>query len=103
VTSRRINKILHNFPRLSLVNIIFGKFLIVNMRLLLFSLILIVATVVNGQDTGILEGSVRDSIGDPVEFANVSLQGTQVGTMTEPDGSYTLEVPSGRSYTVIIS
>jgi len=73
------------------------------MRLLLFSLILIVATVVNGQDTGILEGSVRDSVGDPVEFANVSLQGTQVGTMTKPDGSYTLEVPSGRSYTVIIS
>jgi hypothetical protein len=73
------------------------------MRLLLFSLILIVATVVNGQDTGILDGSVRDSIGDPVEFANVSLQGTQVGTMTQPDGSYTLEVPSGRSYTVIIS
>ncbi len=73
------------------------------MRLLLFSLILIVATVVNGQDTGTLEGSIRDSIGEPVEFANVALQGTQQGTMTEPDGSYSLEVPSGRSYTVIIS
>ncbi len=73
------------------------------MRLLLFSLILIVTTVVNGQDKGVLKGSVRDSLGDPVEFASVSLQGLQVGTMTEPDGSYTLEVPSGRSYTVIIS
>jgi len=73
------------------------------MRLLIFSLILIVATVVNGQDTGILEGSIRDSIGDPVEFANVAIQGTQQGTMTKPDGSYSLEVPSGRSYTVIIS
>ncbi|MCK5691266.1 MAG: TonB-dependent receptor, partial [Bacteroidales bacterium] len=74
-----------------------------NMRLLLFSLILIIATVVNGQDTGTLEGSIRDSIGDPVEFANVALQGTQQGTMTKQDGSYTMEVPSGRSYTVIIS
>ena len=73
------------------------------MRLLLFSLILIIATVVNGQDTGTLEGSIRDSIGDPVEFANVALQGTQQGTMTKQDGSYTIEVPSGRSYTVIIS
>ena len=73
------------------------------MRLLLLSLILIVTTVVNGQDKGVLKGSVRDSLGDPVEFASVSLQGLQVGTMTEPDGSYTLEVPSGRSYTVIIS
>ena len=73
------------------------------LRLLLFSLILIVTTVMNGQDKGVLKGSVRDSLGDPVEFASVSLQGLQVGTMTEPDGSYTLEVPSGRSYTVIIS
>jgi len=75
----------------------------VYLRLLLLSLILIVTTVVNGQDKGVLKGSVRDSLGDPVEFASVSLQGLQVGTMTEPDGSYTLEVPSGRSYTVIIS
>ncbi len=73
------------------------------MRLILFSLILIVATVVNGQDTGTIAGSIRDSIGDPVEFANVALQGTQQGTMTKQDGSYTMEVPSGRSYTVIIS
>jgi len=75
----------------------------VNIRLLHFLLILLVATVVNGQDAGTLKGSVRDSIGDPVEFVNVALQGTQVGTMTNPDGSFTLEVPSGRSYTVIIS
>lgn len=103
ISKRRINKILHNFPGISTVSTIFGKFLIVNIRLLLFSLILIVPTVVNGQDKGVLKGSVRDSIGDPVEFASVSLQGTQVGTMTEPNGSYTLEIPSGRSYTVIIS
>ena len=74
-----------------------------NIRLLHFLLILLVATVVNGQDSGTLKGSVRDSIGDPVEFANVALQGTQVGTMTNPDGSFTLEIPSGRSYTVTIS
>jgi len=73
------------------------------MRLLLFSLVLIVATVVKGQDTGVLKGTVRDSIGDPVDIAAVSLQGTQVGTTTESDGSYSLEIPSGRSYTVIIS
>jgi len=75
----------------------------VNIRLLLFSLILLVATAMQGQDTGVLEGSISDSIGMPVEFANVALQGTPHGTMTTPDGSYTLSVPSGRSYTVIIS
>ncbi len=73
------------------------------MRPLLFSLILIVAVVAKGQDSGTLKGTVRDSIGDPVQFANVSLHGTQSGTMTNPDGTYSLEVPAGRSYTVIIS
>lgn len=72
-------------------------------RLLLFSLILVVSATLHGQDKGILEGSILDSIGDPVEFASVALQGTQQGTTTEPDGSYRLEVPAGRSYTVIIS
>jgi len=73
------------------------------MRLLLFSLILIVTTAARGQETGVLKGSVRDSLDKPVEFANVSLLGTQDGTMTNPDGTYELEVPAGRSYTVIIS
>jgi hypothetical protein len=99
----RINRIQHNFTSISLVSTIFGKFLTVKNRLLLFSLVLIVATAVNGQDTGVLKGSVRDSVGDPVDLANVTLPGTQVGTMTNLDGFYELNVPAGRSYTVVIS
>jgi hypothetical protein len=98
-----INKILYNFPPLSSVSTIFGKFLIVGNRLLLFSLILILTTALNGQDSGLLKGRVRDSIGDPLDLANVSLQDTQVGTITNLDGTYELHVPAGRSYTVIIS
>ena len=74
-----------------------------NHRLLLISLILAVAAIMQAQDTGVLEGSIRDSIGNPVDLATVSLQGTQEGTVTGADGSFRLEVPAGRSYTVIIS
>ena len=56
-----------------------------------------------GQESGLLSGTVVDSIGEPVEFANIALQGTQTGTMTNPDGTYELDVPAGRSYTVVIS
>jgi hypothetical protein len=56
-----------------------------------------------GQETGLLSGRVLDSIGEPIEFANVALLGTQVGTVTSLDGSYELKVPAGRSYTVVIS
>ncbi|MGW8314495.1 MAG: TonB-dependent receptor [Bacteroidales bacterium] len=60
-------------------------------------------TFLYGQEMGILTGRVVDSIGEPVDVANVSLLGTQSGTMSRTDGSFQLEVPAGRSYTVVIS
>jgi hypothetical protein len=75
----------------------------VNIRLLLFSMILALAPVMRAQDSGILEGSISDSTGNPIDLVTVSLQGTGEGTVTGTDGSYRLEVPAGRSYTVIIS
>ena len=71
--------------------------------LFLFTFLIIAVSVLSGQDYGILNGHVLDSIGDPVELANVALLGTQEGTMTNLDGSYELEIPAGRSYTVVIS
>ncbi|TFH28521.1 MAG: TonB-dependent receptor [Bacteroidia bacterium] len=72
-------------------------------RLPLITLFLTLALALNGQDKAMLTGSVKDSIGDPVELANVALLGTGDGTMTNLDGRYELEIPTGRSYTVVIS
>ena len=72
-------------------------------RLSLITLFLTVSLALNGQDKALLTGSVKDSLGDPVDLANVALQGTRDGTMTNLDGSYKLEIPAGRSYTVVIS
>jgi hypothetical protein len=58
---------------------------------------------VYAQEAGLLTGSVKDSIGDPVEVANVALLGTQTGTMTAADGSFHLEIPAGKSFTVVVS
>jgi len=66
-------------------------------------LLLLTSTLLIGQELGVLTGNVRDSIGDPVDLANVTLLGTQVGTMTSADGTFSLEIPSGRSYTVVVS
>jgi hypothetical protein len=98
-----INKVLHNFKVYFSVSTIFGKLLILGHRLLLIMLFISVALTLNGQDKGMLSGSVKDSIGDPVDLVNVALLGTGEGTMTNPDGSYELEIPAGRSYTVVIS
>ncbi len=98
-----IKKLLHNFRLNFSVVTIFGKLLIVDCRLPFISLLLILGLALNAQDKALLTGSVKDSIGEPVELANVALLGTGEGTMTLFDGSYELEIPTGRSYTVVIS
>lgn len=40
-----------------------------------------------------IEGTVIDKEGIPVIGANVSVEGTQIGTVTDIDGKFTLEVP----------
>lgn len=71
--------------------------------LLLTLLFMLTSGLLMGQEYGTLSGSVRDSVGDPVEFANVALLGMQGGTVTAPDGTFELRIPAGRSFTVVIS
>ena len=59
-------------------------------------LLILTSSLIIGQEHGLLTGSVRDSVGDPVDLANVALLGTQEGTMTRADGTFELEIPAGR-------
>lgn len=52
------------------------------------------------QQRKIIKGVVSDTMG-PVAGANVSVKGTTLGTITDVDGNYTLEVPVGS--TLLIS
>ena len=45
----------------------------------------------------VVSGTVTDRQGEPIAGANVVLQGTQKGTMTDIDGRFSLEVPSLRT------
>src|SRR5690606_13431718 len=42
-----------------------------------------------------VRGVVRDSSGEPIPGATVSVQGTAIGTATDLDGAYSLVVPEG--------
>lgn len=66
-------------------------------------ILILTSGLLTGQENGMLTGIVRDSVGDPVELANVTLLGTQEGTMTSVNGTFDLEIPAGRSYTVVVS
>ncbi|MDP4952082.1 MAG: carboxypeptidase-like regulatory domain-containing protein, partial [Flavobacteriales bacterium] len=53
---------------------------------------------------GTLRGKVSDDIGSPIPFASVYLkQNTAIGTTTDFDGDYSLEIPDDQSYIVVFS
>ena len=64
--------------------------------------ILILPMVFFGQ-RATLKGKVTDSINNPVELANVAVLGEKKGTTTNRQGEFTLDVPSGKEFTVAIS
>ncbi|MGN1212372.1 MAG: SusC/RagA family TonB-linked outer membrane protein [Candidatus Cryptobacteroides sp.] len=52
---------------------------------------------VSAQNKGTVSGQVLDASGIPVAGAYVSIPGTSAGTITDVDGRYSIEVPSGKS------
>ncbi|MFW5877615.1 MAG: TonB-dependent receptor [bacterium] len=56
------------------------------------------------QRNGIITGQLLDaSNGEPLIFANVALEGTSVGTVTDEDGFFTLNGISPGNYTLVMS
>ena len=45
-----------------------------------------------------ITGIVKDQYGEPIIGANVVVKGTTLGTITDIDGNYTLDIPLGASY-----
>lgn len=62
-------------------------------RMLTLLLFVLCTTTVFAQQKAI-KGTVVDAIGEPLIGVNVSVKGTTIGTITDVDGKYTLEVPN---------
>ena len=66
---------------------------------LLFALFVVVVSTAVAQRT--VSGTILDDAGDALIGANVVVKGTTVGTVTDIDGTYALQVPDGYSTLVI--
>lgn len=61
-----------------------------------FSLSLILVSLCAYAQKGVIQGRVFDQINnEPLPSANVIIEGTSIGTTTDPDGNYTLQVEPG--------
>jgi TonB-dependent starch-binding outer membrane protein SusC len=70
------------------------------MLVTLFTVFLLMAAI--GQNKTI-SGKVTDDKGNPISSASVQLKGTNIGTTTKPDGTYSLSVPANARKLVISS
>lgn len=51
----------------------------------------------------VLSGTISDSAGQPLELVHVSLKGYPIGTSSDKNGNYTLQIPTKRRLTVVFS
>ncbi len=72
------------------------------MKKCLLTLTLILMTVALAMAQRTISGSVTDAEGEPLIGANVVVKGTTIGTVTDLDGNYNLNVPDGAE-TIVIS
>ena len=49
----------------------------------------------------VVTGQILDELGEPMIGVSVLVKGTTVGTITDFDGNYTLDVPAGKNILVI--
>ena len=73
------------------------------MRKLLFALLLSIVSLVAVSQEATYFGYVRDVNKKPVEFANVIVVGTNIGTSTDASGYFEISVPSGKELEIQIS
>ncbi|SEG01529.1 SusC/RagA family TonB-linked outer membrane protein [Algoriphagus boritolerans] len=65
-----------------------------SVHILFLVLCLLFGTQVLAQSTVQVQGTIIDSTGEPLPGVNVVIKGTAVGTVSDLDGKYTLNVPS---------
>lgn len=73
-----------------------------NKLIIFFAAFLILSSVTVAQTT-VVQGIVTDEFGNPLELINVSVKGYPIGTSTNSDGYYTLELSAYVPYILIFS
>lgn len=69
----------------------------------LFLCVLILLTLTSSAQNAVIFGTVKDDAGKGAELVTVAVEGTSLGTTTQPEGDYELEVPAGKKIMLVFS
>jgi len=78
------------------------KFIYTLRRAGFFALIMLSFQWTFAQTTGTIRGNVKDTAGNPLSSATVTLEGQRAGTVTDASGNYSIKISPG-SYTLVIT
>jgi len=72
-------------------------------RLIVIFLFLNISFYVNGQEKALVVGIISDSLDRPIELANITIDGTNIGTSSDENGRYKIKVPSNQNIKVLFT
>ncbi|MCK5078378.1 MAG: carboxypeptidase-like regulatory domain-containing protein, partial [Bacteroidales bacterium] len=58
-------------------------------------IILLLALFCHASHAGLISGYITNEAGEPLPFASVYILGTTIGTASNPEGYFELELPAG--------
>ncbi|UCG28972.1 MAG: carboxypeptidase-like regulatory domain-containing protein [Bacteroidales bacterium] len=64
---------------------------------------LVVSSHLSAQLTSTLTGIITDTLDNPLHSVNITVSGTGIGTSSDQDGKYHLQVPANRDLTIVFS
>ncbi|MEZ5070352.1 MAG: carboxypeptidase-like regulatory domain-containing protein [Bacteroidales bacterium] len=70
---------------------------------LLVLFLLLGGSLLRGQGRGLVTGRIVDSTGQGIELAHVSIRETSLGTLSDGDGNFRLDVPAGKPVELTIT
>ncbi len=77
------------------------KIIAKNLKKISASLLLLLIVWSAAAQQAVLTGTVKDEQGNPIELVTVAVEGTSIGTLSLPDGTYELTLPSGTKHTLV--
>lgn len=70
-------------------------------KIMLISLLMmLVVSTINAQDR-VIQGLITDELKNPIPGANIAVEGTSIGTLSDVDGEFSLKVPAANSVLTI--
>ncbi len=77
--------------------------LVIKVKYFLFLILTVFWVTAIGQGKGFIVGAITDTLNQPIEFANIAVQNTSIGSSSDENGRYRLKVAANQSIVLTVT